>query len=345
MGRVTVKDVARHAGVSPQTVSNVLNRRGNVGEAARQRVLVAVALLDYRPSNAARSLRSDRTHQLAYHVLPGHLNARNPLIVDLLRALITSAQARGYHMTVFTTGEDVLRGLSDLIAARAADGIVLSDCDRTDCRARYLAERRIPFAALGRTAADLPQSWVDIDNTAAAAAMVDHLAGNGHRCIAFLGRADDRYWTHDRLAGYLAGMARNGLTVHDALLAHSDARSAHPAVRTFLQHLPPPTAIMADSDALAAAAINAVQAAGRRPDGEIAVAGFDGGLIEHISAPPAASVRMPTAAIAEKLIERCLDEIGGTAAARPGQLVPTTITTSLQPLRTDREEDPDDLRG
>ncbi|WP_455357140.1 LacI family DNA-binding transcriptional regulator [Streptomyces sp. SYSU K217416] len=331
MGRTTVKDVARHAGVSPQTVSNVLNQRGHFGEAVRQRVLASVEALGYQPSSAARSLRSNRTRQLAYHVLPGQLQARNPLVVDFLGALITSAQAQGYHITVFTTDRDALDGFRDLIAARTADAFLLSDCDRFDRRARYLAERRIPFAALGRTADDLPQSWVDIDNIAAAAAMVDHLAASGHRSIAYLARDDDRYWTRDRFTGYLRGLERNRLSAHKDLIARRASPSVYDTVQAMLRHTPRPTAIMTDSDVLAAAAVNALKAAGPRQGADVAVAGFDGGLMEHLSEPPAASVRMPTAAIAERLIARCLDEIEGTAGARPGELVPTTITSIATP--------------
>lgn len=325
MRRTTVKDVALRAKVSAQTFSNVTNRRGKVSHETRQRVLEAMHDLQYKPTRTARSLRWSKTQQLGYHVLPGQLPARNPLIVDFVSALIVSAETRGYRITAFTGGRDTSQSLGELIDDRTVDGILLSDCDASDVRSRFLGEQQFPFAALGRTAVDLPQSWVDIDNKMATAAMVDHLVQCGHERIAFLGRDDDRYWTRDRRMGFTRGLERNGLTVDAQAITRADSRSTPRTIEALMRQVPPPTAIMADSDALAAAAINAVKVAGWRHPDDVAIAGFDGGLIDHLSEPPIASVHMPTSTIAEKLIERCLREIEGEDPAEPGELVRTAV--------------------
>jgi DNA-binding LacI/PurR family transcriptional regulator len=326
MGRPTVRDVARHAGVSAQTVSNVLNRRGSFSETTRARVLEAVETLGYRPSSAARSLRSDRTRQLAYHLQPRRRRAPNPLAADLLTALSTAAQMRGYRVTVFTTHDDPLRGIDDVAAARTADAFLLGDCAPDDRRARHLAARGIPFAALGRTAGDLPQSWVDIDHAAAAASLVDHLAAAGHRDIAYLGGDDDRYWTRDRRAGFLRGMARNGLRAPGALLARCSPDAAQTALHRLLAHTPRPTAVLADGDVPAAAAVNALAAEGLRGPDAVAVAAFDSGAMASLCGPPDAAVVLPTLRVAERLVDICLRQLEHPAGPTTGEVLTLPVT-------------------
>ena len=175
------------ARVSRQTVSNVLNNRTGYSEETRTRVLAAIEALDYQPHRAARSLRSQRTMQLGYHMPGEQLAAENAFVLGFIQALVRAAADHGHHVLVFTEQGDELEVFRELVAIRGVDGFILSGSRVDDPRARYLHQAGVPFAMFGRTAPRLPQTWVDIDSVAAASSAVDYLVGKGHESFAYVG--------------------------------------------------------------------------------------------------------------------------------------------------------------
>jgi DNA-binding LacI/PurR family transcriptional regulator len=328
-GRSDINDVARLARVSRQTVSNVLNNRTGYTEETRHRVLRAIAALDYQPHRAARSLRSQRTMQLGYHMPGEQLAADNAFVLGFIQALVRGAASRGHHVLVFTEHDDELDELEvfrELVAIRGVDGFILSGSRIDDARARFLAEAGIPFAMFGRTAPDLPQTWVDIDGVAAASAMIDHLVARGHREFAYLGYDAKNYWDVERLEGFRKGLADHGIRVAErSIVKVRTIESVHGAVRRLLNRKRRPTAIVAGSDVLAAVALNEARSLGLRPGSDLAVTGFDGGFVRQMTEPTLTSVRVPVDVIAAELIDRCLRERDDGPTGDPGLLVPTEM--------------------
>ena len=177
--QVTIQDVARAAAVSRQTVSNVLNGSGRVGEAARARVLEAVAALGYHPNHGARSLRSRRTWQLAYVLPRVQLLPGNYIMQEFLQSLAAASARRGYSMVIVVPDGDPRDEMRRLIASRSVDAFLLSELQPDDPRVVLLAEAGCPFACFGRTSPALPQHWVDIDNREAIVAAVEHVLARG----------------------------------------------------------------------------------------------------------------------------------------------------------------------
>jgi DNA-binding LacI/PurR family transcriptional regulator len=325
-GRSDINDVARLARVSRQTVSNVLNNRTGYTEETRHRVLRAIAALDYQPHRAARSLRSQRTMQLSYHMPGEQLAADNAFVLGFIQALVRAAADRCHHVLVFTDHDDELEVFRELVAIRGVDGFILSGSRIDDARARFLAEAGIPFAMFGRTAPDLPQTWVDIDGVAAASAMIDHLVARGHREFAYLGYDAKNYWDVERLEGFRKGLADHGIRVAErSIVKVRTIESVHGAVRRLLNRKRRPTAIVAGSDVLAAVALNEARSLGLRPGSDLAVTGFDGGFVRQMTEPTLTSVRVPVDVIAAELIDRCLRERDDGPTGDPGLLVPTEM--------------------
>src|SRR5919107_5946353 len=150
--RSDINDVARLARVSRQTVSNVLNNRSGYSEDTRARVLRAIEELDYQPHRAARSLRSQRTMQLGYHMPSEQLAAENAFVLGFIQALVRAAADHGHHVLVFTEQGEELEVFRELVAIRGVDGFILSGSRGDDPRARYLHQAGVPFALFGRTA-------------------------------------------------------------------------------------------------------------------------------------------------------------------------------------------------
>jgi DNA-binding LacI/PurR family transcriptional regulator len=325
--RSDINDVASLAKVSRQTVSNVLyNRTGDYSEDTRDRVLRAIAELDYQPHRAARSLRSQRTMQLGYHMPAEQLAPDNAFVVGFIQVLVRAAAQRGHHILVFTEHDDELEVFRELVAMRGVDGFILSGSRVDDPRVRFLAKAAIPSAMFGRTAPDLPQTWVDIDNVAAVGAMVDYLVERGHREFAYLGYDAKNFWDLERLEGYRNGLARHGIdAAARSIIRVRTTGSVHGAVRRLLNRKHRPTAIITGNDVLAAGAVNEVKSMGLRPGSDVAVTGFDGGLVRQMTEPTLTSVRVPVDVIATELISRCLREIDDGLTRTRGLLVPTEI--------------------
>jgi DNA-binding LacI/PurR family transcriptional regulator len=324
--RSDINDVARLARVSRQTVSNVLNNRSGYSEDTRARVLRAIAELDYQPHRAARSLRSQRTMQLGYHMPGEQLAAENAFVLGFMQALVRAAADRGHHVLVFTEQGDELEVFRELVAIRGVDGFILSGSRVDDPRVRYLHQAGVPFAMFGRTDPGLPQSWVDTDSVAAAASAVAYLVDRGHESFAFVGYDTRNYWDLERLEGFRKGLADHGIRVAEgSIVQGATLDEVHAGVLRLLGRARRPTAIVTGSDVLAAVVVNAAGTLELRVGTDVAVTGFDGGFVQQMTEPKLTSVRIPVDRIAAELIGRCLREIDDGPTSEPGSIVPTEI--------------------
>jgi DNA-binding LacI/PurR family transcriptional regulator len=324
--RVGIIDVAAHAGVSRQTVSNVLNgRRGNVSPDTYDRVLAAMEHLRYQPNRAAQTLRSRRSMQIGYHMFGEQLESVNGFFMHFLQALVRQAARDDYQIVVFTHQDDPLQTFKDLIAQRHLDAFVLSESAVDDPRVRLLAENGIPFASMGRLAADLPQQWVDVDNVAGMRALVDHLVAAGHRTFAYAGALGSEYWKTERFQGLTQGLTAHGLHIPDDNVHYGNDHDTRDFVRRLLTRENRPDAIVCSSDAVAAIVVNVAHSVGCVVGVDVAVTGFDGGAIGMLMEPTLTSVRIPVERIAHELVDRCRREIDHGPTGEPGLLVPTEI--------------------
>jgi DNA-binding LacI/PurR family transcriptional regulator len=324
--RVGIIDVAAHAGVSRQTVSNVLNgRRSNVSSDTFERVRAAMASLGYQPHRAAQNLRSRRSMQIGYHMFGEQLHSVNGFFVQFLQALVRQAARDNYQVVVFTHQDDSLQTLTELIGQRSIDAFILSESAVDDPRVRLLADHGIPFACMGRLAPDLPQQWVDVDNAAGMRQLIDHLVARGHQSFAYAGAHGGEYWKTERFEGFVEGLTANGLHAPQRSVFHGNDNGIRQFVRRLLTRTTPPSAIVCSSDAVAAVVVHVAHAMGRAVGTDIAVTGFDGGAIGTFMEPTLTSVRIPIEHIAHELVQRCQREIARGPTGDPGLLVPTEI--------------------
>jgi DNA-binding LacI/PurR family transcriptional regulator len=326
--QVTIQDVALAAGVSRQTISNVLNGSGRVGEAAKARVLDAVAALGYHPNHGARSLRSRRTQQIAYVMPRVQLLPDNYIMQQFLQALAVASARRSYSMVIAVADGDPRDEMRRLIASRSVDGFLLSELQPDDPRVVMLAEAQVPFACFGRTGPSLPQHWVDIDNREATAAAVDHVLIRGFKRIAFLGYQSGNRWDAERVAGFKAGLAQYGMAAENADVVLVDDASARRKVRSLLTPARPdarPDAIVTSSDRLAAVIYGVAAELRLRIGHDLAVTGFDGSVAAGLMHPRLTSVAIPVDDIARRVVARALRQIDHGPDQRPGEVVPATL--------------------
>lgn len=273
-GAPTVQDVAAKAGVSRQTVSNVLNTPDIVRPATRERVLAAIDELGYRRHGAARRLRLRRSSTIGIRLDP-YVGGISGVVLDrFVHAVTERASARGMRMLVYSarTPEEELVQLAELWESSEIDAAIITGTVQDDPRVPRLDARGVPFVSFGRPwgtddIADPRHLWVDVDGAAGTRAATRHARGFGAR-IAFLGWPPGSGTGDDRERGWREEM---GSAASLRLTAREGVAPARQAVEAALAQGFDADAIVCVSDSLAVGAVLALNAAGRR----IPVTGFD----------------------------------------------------------------------
>ncbi|MEV6867532.1 LacI family DNA-binding transcriptional regulator [Streptosporangium subroseum] len=285
--KVTITDVARHAKVSRQTVSNVLNTPGLVREDTRRRVLEAVETLGYRASQAARQMRTGRSRLIATRIEPTRDDIDGTVYDRFLHGLTESAAEAGYRVLLYTADDDQseIATIDDLLAAYEPDAFVLTRTHHGDMRTSWLTGRRLPFVTFGRPwgmPGGPSHPWVDVDGAAGTAAATRHLLDAGHRRIGFIGWPPGSGVGDDRRAGWARTLTAAGVDPAGLDRASDGGVAAGEALaRDLLDADRPATALLCVSDSLALGALHAARSpgAGGRANGgagmPIAVIGFD----------------------------------------------------------------------
>lgn len=321
----TMASIGRSAGVSRQTVWNVLHSPERVSPATRERVEAAIREHRYRPNRVARSLRTRSAHLLGYCVARRTGDELYAVQDRFLHAISAAAEDRGYHVLLFTAPEGDLDGYAELLAEAAVDGFVLSDTGVGDPRQRWLSERGVPFAAFGRSWAGIEYgSWVDIDNAAGTDAATEHLHAGGHRRIAFLGWPEGSGVGDDRVAGWRRACGRHGLAADLIARCENDSGAARGCAAALLDAADPPTALVCASDVLALGALTEIQARGLRPGRDVGVVGFDNAAFARLPGIELSSLDQPIEEAGRAVVRLLLDALSDApreAGADPHRLL------------------------
>lgn len=313
---VTIRDVARRAGVSIATVSYVLNQSAPVSEATRAKVLEAAAELGYRPSAIARGLRAQESRTIGYswHRVPA--DRWHPILDRFLYSMAEAAEAQGYHILTFTQPSGKLwQPYEELMLTGRVDGFILSETNRDDERIHHLLERGFPFVAFGRANEEWDFPYVDVDGEAGMRQAVEHLIALGHRRIGIIAWPAGSLVGDYRYQGYLNALTRAGIYPDPDWVVRSEHSEAagRKAAHTLLS-LPAhrrPTAIVAVSDLLAIGAMNALHEAGLQPGRDVSVIGFDDIPTAQYIRPPLTTLRQPIDEAGHLVVEMLLKIIRG----------------------------------
>jgi DNA-binding LacI/PurR family transcriptional regulator len=212
--KVTIATVAERAGVSRQTVSNVINTPGVVKPETRERVREAIEELGYRVNQVARQMRTGRSKLIAVRIEPARDGINGTVLDRFLHGLTDAAGPAGYRVMLYTAVDDAaeIATYDDLLTAYDLDGFVLTSTHHGDPRTSWLAARQVPFVTFGRPwGAPDTHSWVDVDNAAGTAAATRRLLETGHTRIGFLGWPPGSGVGDARRSGWAATMAEAGL--------------------------------------------------------------------------------------------------------------------------------------
>jgi DNA-binding LacI/PurR family transcriptional regulator len=316
--RLTIRDVARKAGVSESTVSRVLSRSQTqiaISPETRERVLQVVEELDYRPNPVARALRGKRTNVLGLIVRE---------IDDLFFAQLTDAirdlvQANGYDLVLGYAKSDPEEALllSEVLDLRRCDGLfLLGDLKESPNDPTFLADigKGHPVISLGRGSRQLVHHSpsVSVDNLKGTYLGLQHLADLGHRRIAFvaghrLGDLWERVEAYDRyMAERFGGRPQSWVQSGE-----NNYEGGREAMTRLLSLVSPPTAVFAADDTMAIGALKAAWDMGYAVPRDLSVVGFDDIKIAQYLHPALTTIRQPIARMAHKAFSLLLSMVKG----------------------------------
>ncbi len=336
---VTLRDVARHAGVSARTVSNVVNGFSHVSPAMRARVEAALSELNYKPNLLARSLRQGRTGIITL-LLP---DIAVSYFSELAHEIVECASERGCTVMIDETGgkPDRERALLEA-AARSSwvDGILLSSQGLRGHDLTGLLSG-VPVVLLGERTADTALDHVGIDNVQAAREAVRHLVDSGRRRIAAIGGSTSTWdvTSRLRLKGYRQELRAVGLPADGRYSRTPDYKraSAAAAVRSLLSRPDPPDGLFCFSDELAVGVLRELHEQGLRTPSDISVVGFDDIQEARFATPSLTSIRPDKAKIAEVAVDMLIQRIQGSEAkprdVRIGYELIVRESSALSPRR------------
>lgn len=314
--RPTMRDVARAAGVSPMTVSRVVNGEQSVQPETAARVERAIRQLGYQRNDAARNLRRSGQPTLTLGLLVDDI--ANPFFSALARAVEDAARLRHY-VVLIGSSHDSLQREREVVSAfcsRQVDGLIVVPAAGNH---RFLADqmaRGTKVVCVDRPADKLTVDSVLVDNRPATRMAVRHLLDRGHRRIGYLGDREDIWAIRERYAGFRAAFADLGLAPDQALIRHGlRSRAAAARAAAELMSLPePPTALFASNDLTTMGVIDSGQHA------SLALVGFDEFALADKLSPPISVVAQDPAAIGAAAAQLLFARISGDVSP-PRELI------------------------
>jgi LacI family transcriptional regulator len=325
---VTIRDVARRAGVSPMTVSRVINDSASVSPDTRARVEEAISALGYVPSRLARGLSGHRTGTLAV-IVP---DVANPFFTLIVRGAEDVARRAGYRVLLCDTRADLAverEVIEEMIAHRVEGLLIAPVSDRSRDHLRRLAKFGRPFVLVDRTVRGVDADAVLGESFDGAKRLVEHLVSLGHRRIAMIVESDEVSTARDRRRGYAAALAGAGLPLDPELVVEAtvDPDGGLDGMRHLLELEERPTAVFTVNNLVALGAIEAVRAAELEVPDDVALVCFDD--IEYASRlyPFLTVMEQPAETFGTLGTQLLLDRIDGRGPVRtrvvvlPGEFV------------------------
>lgn len=319
----TLKDIGAELGLSVTTVSRALNGFPEVGADTRERVRRCAERLGYRPNRSAQRLVTGRSGMVGMILKVAPDMSADETFFEVLTGLSAALSARDADLVLAVDQHaDPVVAYARLLERDIIDGFILNAPVPQDPRVDWLQARGVPFVMHGQTAEAVDYPFYGIDNAAVSADGVALLAGLGHRRIALLNGETRFAYAVDRLRGFGAAMAAEGLAVPEAFVA-SDKPSESQGYARALAMLsgrcgPRPTAILCASTLIAAGVLRAARDLGLAVPGEVSVMAHDDALpqLRAIAFEPALTVTCaPLRDACAPLANALLDHIAGTPAA------------------------------
>ncbi|MBU7319870.1 LacI family DNA-binding transcriptional regulator [Paenibacillus oleatilyticus] len=303
---VTIKDIAKLAGVSHTTVSRALNDSPLINPETKERIKAIAGSMNYTPNYSARSLVLDRSYNLGLFFTTLHTGTSAGFLYEAIKG-VNDVIKDDYNL--------IVRGIDDYksfhkVNRKNFDGIiVMSQSESDQSFIEYASDKEIPLVVLNRPVESVQVMNFVPDDQSGAYRLTEYLVQQGHRHIAIIEGKQGFKSTQARRDGYREALRKHGITVPEAyyVSGNYDLESGHAAMSKLLELPDRPTAVFCCNDDMALGAVKAVTERGLSVPEDISVAGFDDHLFSAFMSPALTTVRRPieelSRAGAEKLLK------------------------------------------
>ena len=325
----TLSTVAKEAGVSIPTVSQVMRGTGRISDQTREKVLEAAKKLHYVPDSRAAAMRSGENREIGFVIN----QLLNPFNAEVVSGVVDLLEAEGYLVSILDTRDDAIRQERQLQAfiRHGRGGLLWVPALKTpDETFELLTTHKIPAVTfLRHVRRDLDH--VGIRNTEATETATRYLADLGHGNIAYLGGTDMTVVRRDRIEGYKTVMEESGLGRLVVWDSEDNKRAGHDAMTALLKDQPGITAVVCNGDMVALGACLALTRLGLTPGKDVSVIGFDDIQDAAIATPALTTMSVSPSKLGRKLARTLLDriddpEVPATVAEVSAELVPRETT-------------------
>lgn len=323
----TIRDVAKHAGVAPITVSRVINNADYVSQKTRDRVEAAVEELGYVPNMLGQSLRFKRTMTLALVLA----DITNPFWTTVARGVEDVAQANGYSIILCNTDESEAKQEQylQMLLRRRIDGILLVPASSSDPNPVQLIQKQgIPVVLLDRKIANVQVDIVRADSENGAYQLTNHLLSLGHKHIAMLSGPETVSTAVDRANGYQQALTNANLSPDVSRLYWGEFTqdSGYQLAKAALSASPPPTALFAANNFIAIGALHALKELDLRVPDDIALVTVDDTPPTFLQEPFMTVIAQPARDMGQQAAQLILDRLTDTTDnSRQHIILPTQL--------------------
>ena len=321
---MSIKDVAREAGVSTATVSHVINNTRHVSDEVRARVLDAIKRCDYYPNAQARSLASGRSHTLGLLIS----DIANPFFPELVKSIETAAFERGYDVVLANTNYEALRTSNYVrrLIERKVAGVALMTSELDMSLVDELARRDVCVVFLDQGLFGAHMSNLVVNYAAGIEEAIQHLVALGHRSINYIGGPARLRSAAKRREAFEDSIARLLPGTHPAVYEGDfKIEGGRRAAGLMLEAGRPPTAVIVANDMMALGVMQEFRAAGLKIPQDISVVGFDDIAFASLTDPPLTTVCLPRTELGLRAVEALMTTIEHTQKQGVEIQIPTYL--------------------
>lgn len=309
MKNVTIKDIAKVAGVSYATVSRALSGSSEIGEDTRERVLKICREMGYTTNYVARSMVMKRTKLIGLIVA----NIDNPFMSEIAYYIEIRAREQGYNLMLCNSSHDLdlERQVFTLLVGRQVDGIIIvpASSDSYGNLKPYLS--KVPTVFMSENLRDLPESYISVDNYRGTYIGTEYLHSLGHRDILYFGRRKNSMTHQLRTEGYIDACRALGLepNIFNSNYSFSSIQTGYQLAKHVFQKPLTQTAVFAATDSLALGVMEAAEEAGIRIPEDISLIGFDNITYANLPKINLTTIEQPKKTMAGMAVDVLLEKI------------------------------------
>lgn len=330
MKGISIKDIAKQAGVSPTTVSFVLNGKAKekrISEQVSKKIQKIAARLKYKPNQLARGLRTGKTKTIGLIVE----DIANNFFATLARVVEDEADKYGYKVLYGSTEDNTekARGLLEVLKYRQVDGYIITPTKNLDKEIELLQEAAKPLVLMDRYFPHLKSHYVVLNNFKGAYDATTHLIKQGYKKIAIVTLASDQTQMKDRLDGYTAALKEHKLSFSKSMVKRLpfdlDRESYNEEIKKFLTSIKGLDAVFFATNYLGISGIECIRSLGWAIGKEIGLVGFDDHDLFRLHSPSITCVSQPIAEIGKQIVELLMKELNHPSDTQQKIILPPVL--------------------